>query len=109
MDRLFNNCHVYCFIDNIIFMVADNWVKKNPLISGLLGVALTCVCSIALAKATWSREDRRVLEIELEKKADLSYVKEQDSMIRDEINSTQRLFLEEIRELRKDLRLKKDK
>ena len=51
-------------------MVADNWVKKNPVVSGLVGIALTCVCSIAIAKATWTREDKAAIQIELEKKVD---------------------------------------
>jgi len=97
-------------------MVADNWVKKNPVLSGFVGIALTCICSIGIAKATWTREDKALIQDELKKKADVTYVDRQDELIRGEIDDIEvdirdlkKEWIEEVKMLRQDLNLKKDK
>ena len=53
-------------------MVADNWINRNPFISKLLFAALTILGSFAVVKATWVREDSKMIQSELEKKVSKS-------------------------------------
>lgn len=88
-------------------MVADNWVKKNPLISGLIGVALTCICSVAIAKATWSREDKKALQQELNKKVDVGVFDKEINRVDRKIDSKADKSLVESMDKKLDLILEK--
>lgn len=59
-------------------MVADNWMKKNPFLSLLLGCVLTLLSSFAVLKADWVRSDDKAIIDAISKKADLDYVDKQN-------------------------------
>jgi len=77
----------------------------NPLISLIISVAVVFIGSDIAGHAA---QDKRLLE-SIDLKADKSYVDEQNKLQDEDNSRLERLFLFEIRELRKDLRLKKDK
>ena len=77
----------------------------NPIISLIIAVAVVFIGADLTGHAA---QDKRLLE-SIDLKADKSYVDEQNKLQDEDNSRLERLFLFEIRELRKDLRLKKDK
>jgi DNA-binding transcriptional regulator YiaG len=86
-----------------------DWLKDRPAIQLLLNAFLTLLVMLIMLKVTGNMKSKDKLEDKISKKADKAYVDKQDDEIKEKIKSTETLFLDEIRELRKDLRLKQDK
>ena len=60
-------------------MVADNWLKRNPFVGRLLFSAITIIGALIVVKAEWVRNDKIELRNAIEKKADKTYVDQENT------------------------------
>lgn len=59
-------------------MTANSWMNRNPFLSMVLTAFLTALCSYAILAAGWSRDDEKERKAAIDKKADVTYVDEQN-------------------------------